>query len=76
MFHVHAVCQAGPIPEQPAGVPFKLAVQESGQVISLESDGNLEELKKAAGQDGKSISVLGLIPKEKEAAQIERFELR
>jgi len=64
----------GQLTTRDGGPAFK--VKETGQVISLESDGKLEELKKAAGQDGKSISVLGLIPKEKEAAQIERFELR
>ncbi len=51
-------------------------VRGTDQVIPLESDGKLEELKKAAGQDGKLISIVGLIPKGKEAAHIERFQVR
>lgn len=51
-------------------------VQGTDQLITLVSDDKLKELEKAAGQNGKVTSILGLIPKEKEAAQIERFELR
>ena len=51
-------------------------VQGTDQVIPLVSDEKLKELKKAAGQDGKVISILGLIPQDKEAAQIERFQVR
>ena len=53
------------------GPAFK--VKGTDQVISLVSDEKLEQLKDAAGQDGKLISILGLIPKGKEAAHIERF---
>ena len=51
-------------------------VKGTDQVIPLVSDEKLKELKKAAGQDGKVISILGLIPKEKEAARVERFQVR
>ena len=51
-------------------------VKGTDQVIPLVSDEKLKELKKAAGQDGKAISILGLIPKDKEVAQIERFQVR
>ncbi len=51
-------------------------VKGTDQVIPLVGDEKLEELKKAAGQDGKVISILGLIPQDKEAAQIERFQVR
>ena len=51
-------------------------VKGTDQVFPLVSDEKLEELTKAAGQDGRSISILGLIPKRKEAAQIEHFEVR
>ena len=64
----------GQLTTRDGGPAFK--VQGTDQLIPLVSDEKLRELEKAAGQDGKSISILGLIPKEKEAAQIERFELR
>ncbi|MBW8057356.1 MAG: hypothetical protein V3U42_01715 [candidate division NC10 bacterium] len=51
-------------------------VKGTDQVIPLVSDEKLKELKKAAGQDGNLISILGVIPKGKEAAQIERFQVR
>ncbi len=51
-------------------------VKGTDQVIPLVSDEKLKELKKAAGQDGKAISILGLIPKDKEVAQIEQFQVR
>ncbi len=51
-------------------------VKGTDQVIPLVRDEKLKELEKAAGQDGKSISILGLIPQDKEAAQIERFQVR
>ena len=51
-------------------------VEETGQVILLVSDEKLEELKKTVGQNGNSISIFGLIPKDKEAARIERFLVR
>jgi hypothetical protein len=58
-----------------AGSPaFK--VKGTDQVIPLVSDEKLKELKKAAGQDGKVISIVGLIPKGEEAARIERFQTR
>jgi len=53
-----------------------LKVEGTEQLIPLVSDEKLKELKKAAGQDGKVISILGLIPQDKEAAQIERFQVR
>ncbi len=51
-------------------------VKGTDQLIPLVSDEKLKELEKAAGQDGKSISILALIPKGEEAAQIERFQVR
>lgn len=51
-------------------------VKGTDQVIPLVADEKLEELKKAAGQDGKLVSITGLIPKGKETARIERFEVR
>ncbi len=51
-------------------------VKGTDQVIPLVSDEKLEELTKTAGQDGKVISIMGLIPKGKEAAHIERFQVR
>jgi hypothetical protein len=51
-------------------------VEGTEQVIPLTSDDELEELKKAVGQNGNLISIFGLIPKDKEAAQIERFQVR
>ena len=51
-------------------------VKETGQVIPLVTDEKLQELKKTVGQNGNLISILGLIPKGKEAAQIERFQVR
>ncbi len=51
-------------------------VKGTDQVIPLVRDEKLKELEKAAGQDGKVISILGLIPKGEEAAQIERFQVR
>ena len=53
-----------------------LKVEGTDQLIPLVSDEKFKELEKAAGQDGKSISILGLIPKGKKAAQIERFQVR
>ena len=53
-----------------------LKVKGTDQLIPLVSDEKLEELRKGAGEDGKLISILGLIPKDKEAARIERFEVR
>jgi hypothetical protein len=50
-------------------------VKGTDQVIPLVSDEKLEELKEAIGQDGKLTSIVGLIPKGKEAAHIERFEV-
>ncbi len=50
-------------------------VKGTDQVIPLVSDEKLKELKKTAGQDGNLISILGVIPKGKEAAQIERFQV-
>jgi len=64
----------GQLTTRDGGPAFK--VKETGQVISLESNGKLTELKESAGQDGKLISIVGLIPKGKEAAHIERFKLR
>lgn len=51
-------------------------VKGTDQVIPLVTDEKLKELRKAVGQDGKLISIVGLIPKDKEAAQIERFQVR
>ncbi len=51
-------------------------VEGTDQVIPLVSDEKLKELKKTAGQNGKLISIVGLIPKGKETAQIERFQVR
>jgi len=51
-------------------------VKGTDQLIPLVSDEKLEELTKTAGQDGKVISIMGLIPKGKEAAHIERFQVR
>lgn len=51
-------------------------VKGTDQVIPLVSDEKLKELKESAGQDGKLISIVGLIPKEKEAARVERFQVR
>ncbi len=50
-------------------------VKGTDHVIPLVSDEKLEELKEAIGQDGKLTSIVGLIPKGKEAAHIERFEV-
>ncbi len=50
-------------------------VKGTDQVIPLVGDEKLEELKKAAGQDSKLISIAALIPKGKKAAQIERFQI-
>lgn len=51
-------------------------VEGTEQIIPLVSDEKLEELKKTAGKNGNSILILALIPKDKEAAQIERFQVR
>lgn len=51
-------------------------VKGTDRVIPVVSDEKLEGLKKATGENGNLVSVVGLIPKEKEAAQIERFEVR
>ncbi|MFQ5917526.1 MAG: hypothetical protein ACE5I0_06925 [Candidatus Binatia bacterium] len=64
----------GQITTRDGGPAFK--VKGTDQVIPLVGDEKLEQLKHAAGQDGKLISIVGVIPKEKEAAQIERFQLR
>jgi hypothetical protein len=53
-----------------------LKVKGTDQLIPLVSNEKLEELRKAVGQDGKLISIVGLIPKERKAARIERFEVR
>ncbi|MCZ6480411.1 MAG: hypothetical protein O6929_08420 [candidate division NC10 bacterium] len=53
-----------------------LKVEGTDQLIPLVSDEKFKELEKAAGQDGKAISILGLIPKDKEVAQIEQFQVR
>ena len=50
-------------------------VEGTEQVIPLVSGEKLEELKKTVGQNGNSISLLALIPKDKEAARIERFQV-
>ncbi len=51
-------------------------VKGTGQVIPLVADEKGEALRKATGQDGKLVSIIGLIPKGKEMAQVERFEVR
>lgn len=51
-------------------------VKGTDQVVPLVSDQKLTDLREAVGQDGKLISIVGLIPKDKEAAQIERFQVR
>lgn len=50
-------------------------VQGTDQVIPLVADETLEELRKAAGQDDKLIAIIGLIPRGKDRAQIERIEV-
>lgn len=50
-------------------------VQGTGQIIPLVADETLEALWKAAGQDGKLVVITGLIPKGKEIAQVEWFEV-
>jgi hypothetical protein len=52
-----------------------LKVKGTDQTIPLVSDKKLEKLKEAVGQEGKLISIVGLIPKDKEEAQIERFQI-
>ncbi len=64
----------GQVTTRDGGPAFK--VKGTDQVIPLVSDEKLKELQKAAGQDGKSVAIVGLIAKDKEAAQIERFQLR
>jgi hypothetical protein len=51
-------------------------IKKTDQLIPLVSDEKLDELKKSAELVGKLISIVGLIPKGKEAAQIERFQVR
>lgn len=50
-------------------------VKGTDQVIPLVADETLEILRKAAGQDGKLVAIIGLIPKGKDRAQVERFEV-
>lgn len=50
-------------------------VQGADQVIPLVADETLEALRKAAGQDGKLIAIIGLIPMGKDRAQVERIEV-
>ncbi|MFQ5846938.1 MAG: hypothetical protein ACE5IQ_04595 [Candidatus Methylomirabilales bacterium] len=51
-------------------------VKGTDQVIPLVSDEKLEALKKAAGQEGESIFIVGQIPEGEEAARIEQFQIR
>jgi hypothetical protein len=51
-------------------------VKGTDQIIRLAIDDMLEKLQQAVGQDGKLVSIVGLIPKGEEAAHIERFQLR
>lgn len=51
-------------------------VQGTEQIIPLVGDEKLEALRKAAGQDGGLVVIIGLIAKGKETAQVERFEVR
>lgn len=50
-------------------------VQGAEQIIPLVADETLEALRKAIAQDGKLVVIIGLIPKGKETAQLERFEV-
>ncbi len=50
-------------------------VKGTDQIIPLVSDEKLEELQKAAGE-GKSVAIVGLIPKDQTAARIEQFQVR
>jgi len=50
-------------------------VQATGQIIPLVADETLKALRKTAGQDGKLIAIIGLIPKGKDRAQVERLEV-
>lgn len=50
-------------------------VQGTDQFIPLVADETIEELRKAAGQDGKLVAIIGLIPKGKDRAWVERIEV-
>lgn len=50
-------------------------IQGTDQLIPLASDAKLDGLRKAAGPDGKLVAIIGLIPKGKEMAQVEWFEV-
>lgn len=56
------------------GRPF-FRVEGTGQVIPLVVDETLEELRKAAGQGDKLIAIIGLIPRGKDRAHVERLEV-
>jgi len=51
-------------------------VRGTEQVIPLVADEQFETLRKAAKLDGRRVSIVGMIPKEKEWAQVERFEVQ
>ncbi|PWB46069.1 MAG: hypothetical protein C3F12_08375 [Candidatus Methylomirabilota bacterium] len=50
-------------------------VEGTDQLIALVADEQLEALRKATGQDGKRVAIVGMIPQEKNRAQVERFEV-
>ncbi|MCZ7625246.1 MAG: hypothetical protein M5R38_04900 [Candidatus Methylomirabilis sp.] len=55
------------------GTPF-FKVERTDQLIALVADEQFEALRKAAKLDGRLVTIVGMIPKEKNRAQVERFE--
>lgn len=58
------------LPPETAGA-FK--VTGMSQLIPVKSDGALEKLRQATGQESTQVVLVGLIPPGEEAAQIEQF---